>query len=232
MTAAEYAALSRRYAADGDVRMAQLAAWAGDVHDLEQLLQENGIDRAPDPAAQLAAVGGSVATAVEAAAAALPDRPLTPREVVEVARTAMVTAFDASVHDLLAERLGDLLHLDEARAGKGAPDGTTADRLSGRSGDELWSELRTAASDCALMADLLAAEGAAQAASRLSRQADAAAYEAYLVLAAMRSGDVSFATVDLRWDLLADTAMPAREDFAGAVGTAERGSLEASLGTT
>ena len=231
MSAPEYAALSRRYAAAGDIRMAQLAAWAGDVHDLEQLLQENGIDQAPDPAAQLAAVGGSVASAVEAAAAALPDRPLTPREVVEVARTAMVSAFDASVHDLLAERLGDLLHLDQVDAGDAAV-AATAERLRGRSGDELWAELRTAASDCALMADLLAAEGAAQAAARLSRQADAAAYEAYLVLAAMRSGDASFATVDLRWDLLADTAMPAREDFAESVGTAERGSLEASLETT
>ena len=37
-TAADYTALSRRYAADGDARMAQLAAWAGDVHVLEQLL--------------------------------------------------------------------------------------------------------------------------------------------------------------------------------------------------
>ena len=232
MTAPEYAALSRRYAADGDARMAQLAAWAGDVHVLEQLLQENGIDQAPDPAAQLAAVGASVASAVEASAAALPNRPLTPREVVEVARTAMVSAFDASVHDLLAERLGDLRHLDEVEARETATDGATTDRLAGRPADELWSELRTAASDCAMMAHLLAAEGAAQAAARLSRQADAAAYEAYLVLAAMRSGDVSFATVDLRWDLLADVTMPAREDFADAVGTAERGSLEASLETT
>lgn len=235
MTAPDYTALSRRYAADGDVRMAQLAAWAGDVHALEQLLHENGIDQAPDPAAQLAAVGGSVASAVEAAAAALPDRPLTPSEVVGIARSALVSAFDASVHDLLAERLGDLRHLDEIAAGDHADDvtaGATADRLRGRPADELLAELRTAADDCAMMAHLLAAEGSAQAAARLSRQADAAAYEAYLVLAAMRSGDLSFATVDLRWDLLADTAAPTREDFAEAVGTAERSSLEASLGTT
>lgn len=232
MTAPDYAALSRRYAADGDVRMAQLAAWAGDVHTLEQLLEENGIDQAPDPVAQLAAVGTSVAGAVEAAAAALPDRPMTAREVVEAARAAMVSAFDESVHDLLAERLGDLLHLDAIEAGDLAPAGPTADRLGGRSADELWNELRTAASDCAMMSNLLAAQGAAQAAARLSRQADAAAYEAYLVLAAMRSGDASFATVDLRWDLLADTAMPVREQFADAVGTAERGSLRASLETT
>lgn len=232
MTAPEYAALSRRYAADGDARMAQLAAWAGDVHTLEQLLQENGIDQAPDPAAQLAAVGASVAASLDAAAADLPDRPLTPREVVEIARAAMVSTFDASVHDLLAERLGGLLHLDEVEPAGAHEDHPTVDRLGGRPADQLWNELRTAASDCAMMANLLAAEGAAQAAARLSRQADAAAYEAYLVLAAMRAGDVSFATVDLRWDLLADTAMPAREQFAEAVGSAERGSLEASLEST
>jgi hypothetical protein len=230
-TAAGYAALSRRYAADGELRMAQLAAWASDVHTLEQLLAENGIDQAPDPAAQLAAVGSSVAASVEAAAAALPDRSLSAREVVEVARAAMVATFDASVHDLLAQRLGGLGHLEGVLAGPTIT-GATADRLRGRTADELWQDLRTAAADCSTMADLLAAEGADQAADRLSRQADAAAYEAYLVLAATRAGDVSFATVDLRWDLLTQDELPARRRFAGAVGAAERGSLEASLGTT
>lgn len=231
-SAPDYTALSRRYAADGDVRMAQLAAWAGDVHTLEQLLWENGMDQAPDPAVQLAAVGASVAESVEAVAAALPAGRVTARQVVEAARSAMVATFDASVHGLLEARMGDLSHLDEMAAADVGPARTTVDRLGGREPDELWKELRTAASDCAMMANLLETEGAAQASARLARQADAAAYEAYLVLAAMRAGDSSFATVDLRWDLLADATMPARERFAGAVGSAERGSLEASLETT
>ncbi|MCW2773505.1 MAG: hypothetical protein JWN91_1831, partial [Nocardioides sp.] len=64
MTSDQYAELSRRHAADGDLRMAQLAAWAGDVHVLEDLLWQNGLAQAPDPAAELAAVGESVAASV------------------------------------------------------------------------------------------------------------------------------------------------------------------------
>ncbi|RYI99742.1 MAG: hypothetical protein EON52_25200 [Actinomycetales bacterium] len=226
MTAPGYAALSRRYAAEDDVRMAQLASWAGDVHTLERLLQEQGAD--------LPAAGAAVAAAVETATADLPDRPVSPREVVELARRAMVAAADPSVRDLLVERLDGLRHLDliDTGVGAGDPSGSPADRLGGRSADELWSELRTVATDSASVASHLAADGAAVTAGRLSRRADAAAYEAYLVLAAMRSGDVAFATVDLRWDLLADTDLPVRARFSDAVGAAERGSLHASLETT
>lgn len=232
MTTPEYAGLARRYADDGDPRMAQLATWAGDVHALELVLHENGIDRAPDPAAQLAAVGASVAASLEAAAAALPDRSLTAREVLETARAAMVAAFDASVHSLLAERFGELDHLDAIGPGAGPRAGVTAQRVGGREPLELWNELRVAASDCATMADLLADEGAVPAAERLAHQADASAYEAYLVLAALRAGDASFATVDLRWDLAAASSTSGRARFAVAVGSAERGALEASLSTT
>lgn len=232
----DYPTLSRRYAESGDLRMAQLAAWAADVHALEALLWENGLDQAPDPAAQLALIGASVAAALDEAADSLDGSaatvPTTARDLVGLAREAMVTTFDESVHGLLSDRLADLEHLDHASAAVERPTSDTADRLAGRGPEELAAELGTAAADCAAMADLLRADGDAEAAGRLDRQADAAAYEAYLVRAAMRSGDVSFATVDLRWDLLADMTGPRRERFAEVVGAAERGALEESLRVT
>lgn len=236
MSSPDYAVLSQRYAETGDLRMAQLAAWAADLHALEALLWENGLDQAPDPAAQLATIGTSVAAALEEVAdgldASAAADPLTARDVVGLAREAMVTTFDESVHGLLSDRLADLEHLNHATPAPVSLPSDTGDRLAGRGPGELAAELRTAAADCTTMADLLSADGDLQAADRLYRQADAAAYEAYLVLAAARSGDVSFATVDLRWDLLADTTGPHRERFARAVGAAERAALDESLQVT
>ncbi|MDI6911849.1 hypothetical protein [Nocardioides sp.] len=226
-----YAELSCRYAYDGDQRMAQLAAWAGDVHVLEELLWENGLAQAPDPLAALAAVGESVALALEELAQDLPDGPLTARAVVEAAREALVTTFDESVHGLLVDRFGDLSQLDEApsdqaRAGAG-PDreARLAARLAGRSADALVGDLRTTAADCATMAGLLAADGEPEAAGRLSRQADTAAFEAYLVAAAVRAGDDPLATVDLRWDLADRGERGDRGRLLAVLGAAERDAL-------
>jgi hypothetical protein len=233
MTSTEYAALSRRHADDGDLRMAQLAAWAGDVHVLEDLLWQNGLAQAPDPAAQLAAVGESVAASVEELAETLaPGVWLTAREVVEAAREAMVTTFDESVHGLLADRFVDLAQLDEHRADTSVDRASrTSERLGGRTAADLAAELRTAAGDCATMAGLLEAGGEPEAAVRLSGQADAAAFEAHLVSAAIRAGDDALVTVDLRWDLVADdesTPASRRDRFARILGSAERDEL---LGT-
>ena len=228
MSAPDYEALSRGYAERGDLRMAQLAAWASDVHALEALLWENGLDQAPDPAAQLAAVGDSVAASVEELAGSLPAGPLTARAVVEAAREAMVATFDESVHGLLADRLGDLEHLDHTQPGDVRSVVRTADRLDGRSPAELAAELRTAAGDCTTMAALLDGGGEHAAAARLARQADAAAFEADLVLAALRGGDRTLATVDLRWELVADEPS-SRERFVGAVGSAEQDALQLVL---
>ena len=226
-----YAELSRRHARDGDLRLAQLAAWAGDVHVLEELLWENGLDQAPDPLAQLAAVAESVALAVEELADDLPDGRLTARAVVEVAREALVTTFDESVHGLLADRFGDLAQLDEARAARTGtgPDreARLAARLAGRSAEALAADLRVAASDCATMAGLLAADGEPEAAGRLSRQADTAAFEAHLVSAALAAGDDTLATVDLRWDL-ADHGGD-RGRLIAVLGAAERDALARTL---
>ena len=81
------------------------------------------------------------------------------------------------------------------------------------------------------MAGLLEAGGEPEAAVRLSGQADAAAFEAHLLTAAIRAGDDALVTVDLRWDLVGDDgSAPAvrRDRFAGVLGSAERDAL---LGT-
>jgi hypothetical protein len=233
MTSDQYAELSRRHAGDGNLRMAQLAAWAGDVHVLEDLLWQNGLAQAPDPAAELAAVGESVAASVEELAHTLPAGvSLTARQVVEAAREAMVTTFDASVHGLLTDRFSELGQLDDPHEDITSDRASrTAARLDGRAADVLAAELRTAAGDCATMAGLLEAGGEPEAAQRLTGQADAAAFEAHLVSAAIRAGDDALVTVDLRWDLVADDdSAPAsrRDRFAQVLGSAERDAL---LGT-
>lgn len=228
---AAYSALSQRYAEAGDLRGAQLAAWAADVHALEELLGESGLAQAPDPAAELAAVGDSVASAVEDLVCSLPDAPITARGVVEAAREALIRTFDESVHGLLHDRLEDLSRLDECRPAE-VPSRTArlAARLDGRAPEDLADELRTAANDCATMAGLLAAGGDPEAARRLGAQAHAAAFEAYLVTAALAAGDDTLSTVDLRWELAAGEApVELRPDPLSLVGWGEQARLRAAL---
>src|SRR5690349_17441722 len=94
--------LASRYAAEGDVRRAQLATWTADVYVLEELLWENGLAEVPDPVARLAAIGASVADALETLADGVTGEVL-PQAVVEAARRAMVLTFDESVHEVLRE---------------------------------------------------------------------------------------------------------------------------------
>lgn len=228
--AGEYAELSRRYAAAGDLRMAQLAAWSSDLHVLEELLWSNGLGQAPDPSVELAAIGASVAASVEAAAAGPADSGPTARELAEIARAALVTTFDPSVHELLTERFEDLSHLDGCRPAGGdtEPADRTSARLAGLSADALAAELRTAAADCMAMAELLFAGDEHEAGHRLARQSEAAAFEAHLVTSAVRAGDDALVTVDLRWGLVADEdPTPAR--LVAVVGSAERDALRHSL---
>ena len=199
----QLARLSARYVEEGDVRRAQLASWAADVYVLEELLWENGLAEAPDPVAQLAAVGESVASALEALADGV-SGDVMPRAVVEAARRAMVSTFDDSVHDVLMEQLPSLDHLDACDAAAGAPTSPvspTAQRLGERSAEELVAELRQAAADCLHVGEVMDVEGELTAADRMSHQADVATFEAYLIAAAIHAGDEKLASVDLRWEL-------------------------------
>src|SRR3954452_12077794 len=99
--------LAGRYAADGDVRRAQLASWAADVYVLEELLWGHGLAEVPDPVARLATIGESVASALEVLAEGVTGDVL-PSAVVEAARRAMVLTFDDSVHEVLSQQLPSL----------------------------------------------------------------------------------------------------------------------------
>lgn len=230
-----------------DPRRLRLAAWAGDVEMLETLLWHNGLDRAPDPAAQLAAVGEAVAASLEARAAAVTGA-LSDREIVEAGRDAMVATFDVSVHGVLRERFASVEHLDPRSSVPVAegpeddcPDTDPDDwdavhRLEGRTPEELAAELRTAAGDCMAVAEVMARAGEPEAALRLARQSDAAAFEAYLVTAAALSGDDTLASVDVRWErarlLAADPdrdPVAARARLLELVGWAERDPLGRSF---
>jgi hypothetical protein len=201
--------LAARYVDEGDVRRAQLASFAADVYVLEELLWENGLADAPDPVAQLAAVGQSVAAALEALADGVTGEvtgEVMPRALVEAAREAMVATFDESVHDVLLEQLPSLSHLDGCRPASavpaGAPTGLPAlARLGDRTAEELVAELQQAAADCVHVGEVMDDEGEMTAADRMSHQADVATFEAYLVAAAVRAGDHQLASADLRWEL-------------------------------
>ncbi len=236
----QLAALSRRYADAGDTRAAQLAAWAADVSVLEQLLWDNGLGEAPEPDAQLAAVGAAVADALDAMSAGdLAGR--TPAEVVELAREALMTTFDDSVHDVLAQAFTPLDHLaaPSAQVRPARPvDGRH--RLGEASAEELVVELLSAAGDCMAVATELVAVEEHEAAHRMSGQADAASFEAYLVAAASLAGDHELASAELRWSLaealtrapyqpgttLEDAVAARRRQLLALLGSAEQGVLE------
>lgn len=237
---AQLGQLSRRHAAAGDLRRAQLGVWASDVHVLEDLLWQNGLGDAPDPDAQLAVLGEAVAGSLDALADRAPDG-LSARRLVEAAREAMVTTFDESVHGLLTDRLLVLDHLDVCDPVPYDAVDAAERRLDGRTPQGLVAELRSAAADCMAVAQVFAAEGETGAARRLALQSDAAAFEAYLVAAASLAGDERLVTVDLRWDLARDAlaGLPAagtepvlgdwRPALVALVGSAERGVLERTL---
>jgi hypothetical protein len=234
------AELSRRHAGSGDTRAAQLAAWAADVGVLEQLLWDNGLGDAPDPDAQLAAVGAAVADALdETSAGDLEGR--TPDEVVELAREALMTTFDDSVHDVLAQAFIPLDHLAAPRATlRPARPVDGRRRLGEATAEELVVELLSAAGDCMAVAAELAAVDEHEAAYRMSGQADAASFEAYLVAAASLAGDHELASVELRWSLaeeltrapyqpgtsLEDAVAARRRQLLALLGSAEQGVLE------
>lgn len=228
--------LSRDHAARGEARPALLAMWAADVAALQQLLWENGIGDAPDPAEHLAAVGDAVAGSVAAVADELGE--VTVRRLAERCREAMVATFDASVHDVLAERLAPLDHLDALPAPAAAASADqAAARLDGRTPQQLVADLRVTASDCRAVAEVMRAEGDVAGEEQQLRQADLATFEAYLVAAAVGAGDATLASVDLRWELAERALRPAAGDrhdrhdrLVGVVGWSEAPVLRACFG--
>lgn len=195
---ADYAALSRGFAASGDVRKAILTQWAADLRVLQSLLWENGLGQAPDPAAGLLAV----ADALQGSWAQHADHLRgagSARDLVDRARTALAAAFDPSVHALLASRLTPIDHLDHvARAD--SPSGPTY--RDWRSPAELLRDLRVAGQDAERVARALADEDDGES-DDPRWQAVLAMFEAYLVRSALLGGDDELLTAELRWELAA-----------------------------
>jgi hypothetical protein len=196
--------LSRTYAAREEGRLAQLAVWSADVQVLQVLLWESGLASAPDPDAQLEAVGQAVVASLTDYAHG-PHAPITARQAVENARAAMVSAFDESVHTMLAERFVALDHLDTLQIPfpEGAQDAAVVRRLAGRDLERLVADLQATAADCMAVAGFMIDEGDQAGALHQAYQSDRASFEAYLLIAAAGVGDSTLATVDLRWDLAA-----------------------------
>jgi hypothetical protein len=200
--AEDYATLSRRYADRGDARLAALALWAADLRAVQSLLWGSGIGELEDPTEPLLAVGGAIETALAARETATGQH--SPRAVLESAREALLSAFDASVHEQLRSRFCDADHLDDAPPPPpGAANQAVADRLDGRGGEELVADLLATADDCAAVARALAEVGDDQEARRQRVLADLAGFEAYLVLTSAAGGDATLATTELRWGLTA-----------------------------
>ena len=194
-----YVALSHAHASAGDTRSAVLSQWAADVSVLQCLLWESGLGDAPDPDAQLAAVGEAVQGSLQAYAAEPPS--ISARETVEHARAALTGTFDASVHSQLAERFEPIDHLDGLAAPvTGAARHANHRRFIGRKVPDLVADLLDTASDCRAVAQVMAAVGRQRDARDQMWMADLASFEAYLVQAAEEVGDTTFATVDLRWN--------------------------------
>lgn len=194
------ATLSREYARAGEARLAVLAMWMSDVHALQLLLMENGLHRAPDPAAQLAAVGEALIGSLSS----MSDDEATPQTLLVRAREAMVATFDESVHGALTRRFLPVDHLDDFDGSTAvSADRTAEQRLGGRTSSQLVTELEATAQDCMAVAAELIAANDTEGALHQIYQADLASFEAFLTRVAVDCGDESLATVKLSWDLAA-----------------------------
>lgn len=227
--------LARRYAGRGEVWSALLTTWAVEMHRLEEVAWESGLQLAADPHAEMAAIGEAVARAVEAIADEV-EFDLAPDGVVHLAREAMVDAVDESLHEAVLDGFFRLDHLIEAVPTQGRRNGHAAERLEERTAEQLVVELLGAAGDCMAVARELVVEEEYDAAVRLARQADVATFEAFLVAAASLAGDDELGSVQLRWDLARDLAPGDSASVDGVAGVAaavadQRRELLALLGS-
>lgn len=234
---ADYAALSRGFAASRDVRRAVLTQWAADLRVLQSLLWESGLGAAPAPADGLRAVASAMADSwaqhtehLRAAGSA--------RDLVDRARGALAAVFDPSVHSLLASRLTPLDHLDDLGRSEGdAPAATARGYLDWRSPEELLRDLRVAGQDAVRVARTMAQDDPSESDNQ-RWQATLAMFEAYLVRSALLAGDPGMVTAELRWELagarVAGDGEPAdshrlRATLTDALGVLEREGVAAEL---
>lgn len=232
---ADYTALSRGFAAVGDVRKAVLTQWAADLRVLQSLLWENGLGEAPDATEGLLAIAEALEASWSQHGAHLRGAD-SARDLVERARVAMAAVFDPSVHPLLADRLTPLDHLTDVGHGGARPTVEQTYR-QGRSPHELLRDLRTAGRDAVRVARALAGEHPGESDHQMW-QAALAMFEAALVRSALSAGDAELVSAELRWELargrLAEAGEPAdaedlRSGLTSVLGPLERGMVEEEL---
>lgn len=201
-----YAELSRRYAAEGNAFAAVHAAWAADLCAAKAVLWERAVASSAHPEEQFSAAAQSVSGAL-AAPAPEERRPRDAAGAVRAVRRALGAALDRKVQHRVTAAFGALDHLE----GLALPDDqaggrTAAARLQGSSVHELSLLRRRGARDCMAVAQAMHDGGRDAEALRMLWQSDWAAFEAYLLDAAMAVGDEFLVTVELRWELARQAA--------------------------
>lgn len=216
-----YADLSRRWAAEGNILGAVHAAWASDIANVQAVMWERVMVASPNPDEQFFAIASTVAkalskytmTAGEAGSA---------ESCVSAARRGLASAFDQSALALLAERFTPLDHLvNLPHPVSGDVTACSRARVGDTDAASLSAQRKQDAADCMTVAVAMHREGRDDDAMNQAWTSDWAAFEAYLLDAAVAVDDEALVTVDMRWALACDLiqAVPALPSaFGEAVG--------------
>lgn len=199
-----YADLSRRYASDGNAFAAVHAAWASDIANVQAVMWERIMVASPAPDEQFFAIARTVAKAL--AGYAHSAQPVgSAQTCVEGARAGLAAAFDPTAGRLLAERFMALDHLAHLPSPQAADVIASAHARVG-DGDAMMlsAQRKQVAADSMAVAMGMYREGRDDDAMNQAWQSDWAAFEAYLLDAAVMIEDRALVTVDLRWALACD----------------------------
>lgn len=210
--ARDYATLSQRYAAAGRPLPAVHAAWASDIAQVQAVMWERVMVASPAPDEQFAAVAGAVGRALLRATQEPSQACQSAADCVAFARQGLASAFDAAALKVLAERFAPLEHL--AALPCPAPEdvaGSARQRVGDSDAATLAAQRKQVAADSMVVALGMYREGRDDDAMNQAWASDWAAFEAYLLDAAMAIEDEALVTVDLRWALACDLiqAVPA-----------------------
>ena len=196
-----YADLSRRWAAEGNALGAVHAAWASDIANVQAVMWERVMVASPNPDEQFFAIASTVARALSKYTTSAGEAG-SAETCVSAARRGLASAFDPAALSLLAERFTTLDHLVNLPHPVGS-DVVACSRA--RVGDTdpvtLSARRKQDAADCMTVAVAMHREGRDDDAMNQAWTSDWAAFEAYLLDAAIAVEDEALVTVDMRWAL-------------------------------
>lgn len=228
--ASAYDKLARDFAASGNSLAAIHAAWAADMHTVQEVVWERLMVASPNPEQQFFSVAHTVSkTLVEyvRTAEAVEDA----RAVVLHARSGLSAAFDMPLRKLVEAKYPNLDYLaDLPVPDADALAANASARLDGKSIDEVIEARKQVAADCMSVAASMYQEGRLNDAIQQAYQSDLVMFESYLLESAKAVGDTSLVLVDLRWGLAcaAIARIPGLPtDFMGAIEAIRRALLTA-----